>query len=69
MGYDTTGTIQNHINYTFGGNAWTADNNPLVFHDASYLSSLGLENPYFQTLSNFGGGWSFNFKYYGNYRR
>jgi hypothetical protein len=61
MGYDTPGTIQNHINYTFDGNGWTNDNNPLAFVDASALSALGLENPYFQTLSNFGGGWTFVF--------
>jgi hypothetical protein len=60
-GFETTGTIQTSIFYTFNGKGWTNNANGLAFQTADQLQAQGLEDPYLQTLSNYGNGWSYNY--------
>lgn len=60
-GFETTGTIQTSITYNFGGMTWVNNALPLSFVSASTLQAEGLEDPYLQTLSNYGGGWTYSY--------
>jgi hypothetical protein len=59
-GVQTTGTIQNSIDYTFLGKAWTNRNDPLTYVSATTLSGES-ENQYLHALSDYGHGWTYTF--------
>jgi len=61
MGLQTTGLIGPIVNYQANGRGWYSATAPLNFKSATLLQAQGNENPFIQTLNNFGGGWSFIF--------
>jgi len=61
MGIQTTGVIRPVANYRVGGMPWQTTTNSLVFDSANLLEAQGNENPWLQTLNNFGNGWTFEF--------
>ena len=61
MGIQTTGVIRPVANYRAGGAPWQTTTNSLVFDSAGFLKAQGNENPWLQTLNNFGNGWTFGF--------
>jgi len=61
MGLQTTGMIRPIVNYQANGTGWYSATAPLNFESATLLQAQGNENPFIQTLNNFGGGWSFIF--------
>ena len=57
----TTGVVRPAAFYDLVGTPWSTTTNPLGFECACLLAAQGNENPFIQTLNNFGGGWSFTF--------
>jgi hypothetical protein len=59
QGIKTTGVISSSANYKVGNANWVVSTMPLQFYTGAYLAAQGLENPFLQTLANFGNGWTF----------
>ena len=61
QGIKTTGTISSIAKYKVGNVGWYTSTKPLSFASADLLAAQGNENPFLQTLANFGNGWTFTF--------